>query len=134
MEDIHKKFEAIAEDTLRKFPSEELTAMYERYLNGEKDLYKPLHNKLQSHVLDVLRTPPPVSFKFTPPDAPVKPKQSLKFTPPSGIYDMISARKKLDFEIENCIKNTDVYKFSLQMNEGDESKAYTHALSFYSGK
>jgi hypothetical protein len=126
---IDKKFGAIVEDALRKFPNDDLYALYERYLNGEKDLYDSIFDRVQTHVLQVLKTPPrdTKTFKFTP-SAPVK---SLKFSP--SVKDLLSARRKLDFEIESCIKQSDVYKFSLGLSNGDENKAYKSAVDYYSG-
>ena len=157
MDKMDAQFAAIIEDSLRKFPDEELSSLYVRYTHGEeKDLYDLIMKKVKAHLNKIINTSPPApkeSFLFkSPPPAdkeififkspPPAPKESFIFkSPPPApkkpspgpIRDMLSARKKLDFEIESCIRDSDVYKYTLSINGGNEQGAYTEAYKYYGG-
>lgn len=131
MDKMDAQFASIIEDSLRKFPDEELSSLYVRYTHGEeKDLYDLIMKKVKAHLNKIINTSPPApkeSFLFkSPPPAPKKPS-------PGPIRDMLSARKKLDFEIESCIRDSDVYKYTLSINGGNEQGAYTEAYKYYGG-
>ena len=130
MDKLDTEFAAIIEDSLRKFPDEELSLLYEKYTQGEKGLYDLIMKKVKVHLTKIFNTPPPApreSFLFkSPPPAPKKPS-------PGPIREMLTTRKKLDFEIESCIRDSDVYKYTLSTNGGNAEGAYAEAYKYYSG-
>jgi hypothetical protein len=121
MDKLDTEFASLIEDALRKFPDEELSLLYEKYTQGEKGLYDLIMKKVSTHLTKIFNTPPPA------------PKKPFPGPPKESVRDMLSTRKKLDFEIESCIRDSDVYKYTLGTNGGNEEGAYAEAYKYYSG-
>lgn len=120
--------ESIIEDTIRNFPSPVLTSMYERYLNGEKELCDELLAKSREHLMQVLRAPEPKPPSVTPSfRAPLRTHRSITV---DTVTDILTARKKLDDRMDECIKASEVYRHELRKG-CSEQDAYKIALEFY---
>jgi hypothetical protein len=106
--------------------------MYERYLNGETDLYDELMAKAREHLLQIMTIEPKAqaaSFKLPAPE----PKASLKTrrsVTVDTVLSILNTRKQLDSKMDECIKQSEVYRYEVQKG-CSEKDAYKIALEFY---